>query len=363
MDNIIKTVSDRSQFELLFNNFFVGREIFLKTSTGNLKVQFLGYSDEHAGFRVPSVKNLPEKVTVYTRHKTNTIYASLKLFDVKEDTFIFIPEKFQIIAEARKEDRKLVGAEGGQKNVLYIRNIISDTVIKNAIQMNAKKMEKIIEIATFDLQKQFGNIKIYFITQSKNDIRIKFMQEKKDSIFIQDLNSQPEEEDADHYNYYINNIYSKDSSLSRGHKYISEATAPILHKNVILYGYVQVNNTTAMTDGLLEVVKRMAIIMDQLCLKHNVFAPIQTKFLVSDISKSGLGIVFKERKLISYFRKDSLISFESMLPTQKRAVMAAVVRNITILEGGIIKVGLEVTDMDETSQAHVMEYLQSMGIE
>ncbi len=51
-----------------------------------------------------------------------------------------------------------------------------------------------------------------------------------------------------------------------------------------------------------------------------------------------------------------------MLPTQKRAVIGAVIRNITFMEGGVIKVGMEVNQMDKTSWANVEEYLDQAGI-
>jgi hypothetical protein len=39
---------------------FSGKDIYLRTKSGNLALYFLGYSEGMAAFRIPSVKNLPE---------------------------------------------------------------------------------------------------------------------------------------------------------------------------------------------------------------------------------------------------------------------------------------------------------------
>jgi hypothetical protein len=193
MADIIRTISEKQHFAHIFNNYFSGKDIYLRAKSGNLALYFLGYSDGLAAFRIPSVKNLPETITVFVRHQTNTIYASLKFHERNEDTFVFAPVKFQVIAEARKEDRRLIGGDAGdEKNVLYIYDIISDTVINNAITMQPRKVEKIVETAMFELNKRFEYSRIGFITENVNDIRMKHILKSKTPILIPDLNSQPE---------------------------------------------------------------------------------------------------------------------------------------------------------------------------
>ena len=362
MADVIRTINDKNHFPHLFNNYFTGKDIYLRTKNGNMALYFLGYNDGFAAFRIPGVKSLPDAIIVFVRHNTNTIYASLKLHERNEDTFVFLPVKFQIIADGRKEDRKLMAGGSDEKNVLYIYDIVSETVITNAISIQQKKVEKIIETAMFELKKRFEHAKIVFMSENVNDIRMKYILREKTGIFIPDMNSKIETEDEESFNYYIENIYKKDFQLNRSHQFISEATVPVMFRKIIPYGYVQVNSRNPISDGLLEVVKRIAIVVDQLFIKNNIFAPIKTRFLVSDVSRSGLSIVFKDRRLISYFRKESAVSFESMLPTMKRAIMGAVVKNVTFFENGIVKVGMQVDKIDPASRANVEEFLDKMGV-
>jgi hypothetical protein len=181
-------------------------------------------------------------------------------------------------------------------------------------------------------------------------------------IFIPDLNKEPDGRFEKDYKFYINEIYSNDYKLSSRHEFISEASAPVLIRNMIPYGYLQVNNTAPMTDGHFSVVKRMAVVINELFRKNKLFQPSGDKILVSDLSRSGLGVVFKERKVARLFKKGSLVSFEMMLPTKKKVIIGAIVRNVSFLENGIIKAGFEIRLIDALSEVHYEEFLETLPV-
>lgn len=356
MADLIKTVTDRAQFQFLLDNFFAGNPVYIKTSSGSLNLQYLGYSDGNVAFRIPLVKSLPENVVVFTRYKTNNIYLSLKHIERNEDTFIFIPLKFQIISESRKEDRKLVGIEGG-KSIIYMNNLITDYNIERALSTAEKKIDKIKEMAEFELKKKFDHLKIVFMHEAKADNRLKHILSTSSPILMANLNVDPEPGKEEDYNFYVNNIYKSDISLSSRNKYISEATVPIMYNNLIPYGYLQVNSTQPISDGMFEVCRRMAIVIDQLLVKNKLFSPMEEKFLVADLSKNGMGFVFREKRHIRNFQENGKLSFDIMLPTQKKAVIGAIVKNISFLENGVIKVGCEIARMDDTSRMNYDEFV------
>jgi len=358
MADLIKTVTDKTQFQFLLDNFFVNSPVFIKTSSGNITLQYLGYSDGNVAFRIAMVKSLPENVVVFTRHKTNTIYLSLKSIERSEDTFIFIPIKFQIISESRKEDRKLVGVEGGGKNIIYMNRLITDYIIERGLSTAEKKIDKIKEFAEFELKKKFDLVKIVFINETKTDNRLKHVLSTSKAIYMPNLNVDPESSKVEDYNFYINNIYKSDISLSSRNKYVAEITVPIMYNNIIVYGYIQVNSSQPVTDGMYEVCRRMSIAINQLMQKNQLFYPLEDRFLVSDISHNGLGFVFKEKKFLRFFEEGSKINFDILLPTQKKALIGAVVRNVTFLENRIIKTGCETFCMDVTSRSNYDEFIQ-----
>lgn len=357
MPDQIKTVTDSSQFQFILDNFFAQRTVYIKTNSGNLDIQYLGYSDGKVAFRIPHVKTLPEMVVVFTRHKTNTIYLSIKTMERNEDTFVFLPVKFQILSESRKEDRKLVNIEGG-KSIMYIDNLITDYVIERGLAISEKKIDKVKEFAEFELKKKFEYVKIVFINESKTDIRLKHVLDNGGNIYIPNLNVEPDPAMLESYNYYINNIYKSDVTLSSRTKYIAEITVPILYNGIIVYGYLQVNSMQPFTDGILEVCRRMTIVINQLMIKNGFFASVGDRFLLVDLSESGLSFVFKDKKYLRYFVEGSKIAFSVLLPTQKKSVIGAIVRNINVMDNGIIKLGCEIFIMDSTSRANYNEFLE-----
>lgn len=357
MASQIKTVTDASQFDMIFSNFFTKNDVFIKTKNGDIAVHFLGYRDGEAAFRLPKVKNIPDQVIAFVRHNTNTIYCNLKYLEQSEDTFTFSPDKFQIIGAERREDRKLMDVGGG-KSIIYMENVISDYYAKSALELATKQYDHIRDIVAFELEKQFNYARIMFIHEAKNDPRMRHFIASPNSIFIPDLNTDPPPGREHDYQYYLKEIYARDFQLAGSNKYTSEVSIPLRHRELITYGFLQVNHTQPIQDGQFTAIKRMAVVIDHYLVKNNVFSPVPEKFLISDLSQSGCGIVFKDRKLTRYFRKDGTISFDLLLPTKKRASMGGLIRNVVFLENSVIKVGIEILSMNDQSRANYDEFLK-----
>ncbi len=358
MSDSITTISDKGEFASLIQNYFSKGDIFVRTSNGDIKIQYLGYSQDKIAFRIARVKNSPETITAFTRTPDRTIYASLRLVESNEDTFIFQPVKFQVITQAIKEERKNV--TGGSKNIIYVSNIMSDTYIASSLESSSKIIDQIKERVLFDFKKNFSRLRIMMINEMKFDQRMRHMQETMAPIVIMDMKAIPDPKNEKEHYYYINEIYAKDYKLSGQKDIISEISVPIIYRNIIAYGYVQANNASPMIDAHLTVLKRTAISINDALQKEKVFEPAQEKFLISDISNSGLGIVFKDRKQLRYFRQDSMVSLDMALPTMKKASMGVAVRNISFLDNSIIKVGMQILAMDAISEVNYEEYMDSV---
>ncbi|OHD63658.1 MAG: hypothetical protein A2176_05875 [Spirochaetes bacterium RBG_13_51_14] len=358
MAETIKTITDRGQFEEIFKKFFAGREVFIKTKSGDLFIQFLGYHDENVAFRIPRVKNVPDTIVVLTRLGDNTIYASMKLIDKNQDTFTFLPVKFQIITEIRKEERTSVGEEDG-KNVLFINNIISESMMQTSLDSNEKKVSLVKDRINEELKGKFERIKVVFMNETRIDVRMKHFMESWTPIFISDRNSNPSDVKKKDFNFYISEIYARDYKLSSQKEFISEVSVPFVYKNAVPYGYVQVNNTKPMDENHLTVIKRLAIMINEYFIKDSLFKPAAEKFIVTDMSSKGLGIVFKDRRLLRFFMKDSRVIIEMALPDANKVIMGVNVRNTIFHESGVIKVGLEIATIDALSEVNYEEFLQA----
>jgi c-di-GMP-binding flagellar brake protein YcgR len=111
----------------------------------------------------------------------------------------------------------------------------------------------------------------------------------------------------------------------------------------------------------MSIVKKMAVIAEELMHKNKIFKQDDVKFVVSNISKGGLGIAFKDRTDIKYFKENCLIYFDLLLPDNKKANILARVRHISQINNKIYKVGCEFMDMDALSEVYFDEFLESMS--
>lgn len=357
MAETIKTISDSGQFEEIFKKFYSGRDVFIKTKSGDLAIQFLGYSSGNVAFRIPRVKNVPETIVVLTRMGENTIYASLKFIERNEDTFIFLPMKFQIISEARREERTSVSASDG-KNILYATNLISESMIQGALESNEKRITLIKEKIADDLKGKFNRVRVFFMNESRIDARMKYFMGSWNPIFMKDREKEPTEADKKDFQFYLSEIYTKDYKLSSQKELVSEASVPFIYKNIIPYGYIQVNNKKPMDDNHITVVKRLAAMINEHMTRDSLFVPAQDRFIVTDVSKKGMGIVFRDRRQLRYFVKDSQAVIELHLPDSNKATMGVIVRNTIFNEGGTIRVGFEIMHIDAISEVNYDEYLE-----
>lgn len=360
MSEQIQTITDKNQLQEIFYKHFIDGDIYLKTKNGDLKIKFLGYSSDQVAFKIPHVKNLFGNCLIYTRRGNTIFYVQLKFQEKQEDeSFVFYPLKMQLISQERREDRKSISTEGAGKQIVYITNIISDFIIENTLSMEARKVDRIKEALKTDIEKHFPHIRIFFFNEGASDPRMKHFANMNGPIFIADINRKPSDREMAGYNNFMSNVYSKDYHLQNRKQLISEVSVPFLFRGKIPYGYIQVNNTTVMPESVLSIVKKLALGADELIQKSKLFPVSDAKLLVSDISRNGLGVVFKDRMFIRYFKERCQVFFDLMLPDAKKANIHAEVRNIILMENKIIKIGCEIKEMDALSEVNYEEFLET----
>ncbi len=321
-------------------------------------IQFLGYHDGNVAFRIPRVKNLPESVLVFTHFHLSTIYANLKVLENNEDTFIFVPMKFQVISDMRKGERIETGA-AENKAIVYIGNIISDAMVKISLDGSEKKVSLLKDIIDQDLKGMFERLRIVFINETTIDVRMKYFLQNPSPLYISDMNK-AQAKDDEGLKFYITEIHSRDFKLSGQSELISEISMPVIYKSIITYGYVQVNNSSPMNDNHLALIKKVTMTINEFFMKERIFAPAPDKFLVVNIAPNGLGIVFKDRRQIRHFVQNSRVVFDLMIPDNGNVTMGAVVKNTVFEDNGVIKIGFEISNIDEANRENFDKFLEAM---
>ena len=358
MAGSIETVTEQSRFDEIFRESVAKSDVFMKTSDGNLKIKYMGYAEGHVALRIPFIKTMPDRTLVFTRTGEVTNYIELKTIDKQEnEIFTFAPVKIQIIHNARQEDR--AKTEGGQKNLVFVTNLTSDFLLYDCIKREKKKIEFLRDRILADLKKVFTDVKILFCADDSGDQRMRFFNDTMNQpIHIMDITKPPRAGNESQFAFYRENIYLKEQFNMKRKGVISEICVPILFRKLIPTGYIQINNTIPFSDPYISVLRRAADLASQMLIKSSIFTDICTdKFLVADISRSGIGLVFRDRKYIKFFKENNLACFD-LIPGDGLTIrMSATIKNIVLMENKVIKVGCATRGVDPACLKQYEDFL------
>jgi hypothetical protein len=301
---------------------------------------------------------MPDRALVFARTGEVTNYIELKTIDKQEnEIFTFSPVKIQIIHSARREDR--AETNDGQRNLVFITNLTADFLLYDCIKREKKKVEFLRDRILADLKKVFTEVKVFFCPDESGDQRMRFFNDTMNQpIHITDITKPPLKGQESPFAFYRENIYLKEQFNMKRKGLISEICVPILFRKLIPIGYIQINNTIPFSDPYISVLRRAADLASQMTIKASIFTEICTeKLLVADISRSGIGLVFRDRKYIRFFKEKNLAYFDLILGGGQIIKMSTVIKNIVLMENKIIKVGCATREIDPECQKPFEEYL------
>ncbi|MCP4131086.1 MAG: hypothetical protein GY754_08910 [bacterium] len=367
MAEIIKTVTDESEFGGIFNRFFIKKNVFLRVNNENVQVDFRSYKQN----RILAKANDPvsdfKQAILLTRSKEDIISIVVSFISKSdEQAFLLTPLKIQFFGAARKEERKKTGATGDVvkdgETIVCITDLVTDTLVEYFMTSEKKKIDLVKERVEENLKEFFNYVEAFFPTSNQSNLRMKFFHIKRQPIFITNIEEPPaKKSQAEIFDLYMEEIYKNDTNM-RKNKYRSESTVPILYKAMIPLGYIQCNKLHETSDKEFTMIRRMGVQVSDLFLKNNIIKPATDQIPIADVSKSGLGIRFRNRSLIKFFKEDSYVQLNVQLAENKKTPMLIVVRNINILSGGVIKVGCEIVNIDALGEVYFDEFLEKMGI-
>ena len=358
MTGTIQTITDRSAFDRIFYDNLPGGDIFLKTSNGNLKIAFMGYTGGQIAFRIPYIKSMPDTALVFARRTETTIYVELKTIEKQEaEVFVFSPIKVQLIHAARTEGRAAVSGEG--KNLMFISRIASDFNLSDSVALEKKKTAFVRDKVLSDLKKIFPDVIVHFSSEEMFDQRTIFFNEHANQpIYIEDITKPPAADPSGMFAFYREFIYSKEQFNMKRRGFISEISVPILYRGMIPFGFITVYSTATLNPSAIQILTRAAALSAQMMVKGGVIREVcMERLLVSDISRGGIGIVFRDRKFVRYFKEKRTASFDLILGDGSQIPMSVIVRNISLLENKIIKVGCALKMVDEAHRAAYDAYI------
>ncbi len=353
----ITNITDRGSLAALYNSRFAGRDVFLRTDGINIKVRFIKYDSGRVYLDIPVTDYEFTRTSIYTRSKDEIVYSHIIPHSVDNDYYIFEIEGSQVFTAPRKEERLQVSTTPGKKTV--ISQIISSFVIKESMLRNRSRIDWIRHEILSKVSPQNKNAHVYFLGDRYRDVRMSWIMDDREPIFIPDINSGPEtSEHITDTASYIRDIYYHDTTLQE-RNLVSEITIPLLYRMMMPFGYIQVNDTGALNEENYFMLRRLGMAYSESLSKDSqLFRPSDDTISISDLSMTGAGIIFREKSLLKHFREDALIIFTAHMPSNAQSTLLCRIVSISCCDG-VYRVGCAIESIDSEGSAHYKNFLTS----
>jgi len=359
MDYEIKTIKNQTSFKNIFHKFFKNNRGFIKTKIGNFEIYFLYYRDGIVAVRVHPDVPINKKCTIFTRVKGNVISAEGFFYGRSgRDLVYFIPQYMQIMTCHRQEQRFNISEK--RNKLLFVRNIISDYMIRFTLNLEGKKIQKIKERIQSKEILPFEYYKIFFNDRENADQRMRFVHKTRDFLMIPDRTMEPDKNETSYLKFYNNFIYKNDTFLVKRPKYISEIIYPLMFKNKIPFGYIQANGYKPFSPSHLTIVKRATRLVEDMIKESNLISAVKKDFMISNVSKNGVAIVFKDKQLLPFYRENNLTMFDLILPTNQESTIMSDVKHVEIMKNENIKIGFHILEMDSASNSNYKKIIKTV---
>ena len=270
-------------------------------------------------------------------------------------------EMLQHRQEEVKRAQVRVNLVKAQKKV-FIVNYISDLEIAAAVEYNNTKIERASYVFSEALRRYFDYVEIYFFHEIMSSVRGKVIQEFKRPIFIYDVNEQhlPENdlEGTIPSEVFFKRIKPYSRRIEAGTQ--CDITVPILYAGQIPYGYIHVNSKKKYPPAMLAQITRVADKLNMQLLISKIIQPQSEKVALIDISYNGGAVLFGNRRLVTIFKSNALLSFDLVLPGGKTLRMTAYVRNVGSMGKGYVRAGLEFVSISEENQNYLDGFVSGL---
>jgi len=365
MNSDTAKVTDKKQIHDIILERFKAGVLYVKTAGINIQVQSYSYKNGLLSISLPNYSESITNVIFYLRDKDEVTFSNAVLEYINEKgTHVFELLDVQVLRIPRKEARKSVASiEKPEKAGLYISNIISDFTIQECIGSARRRTDFIKDQLLKQIHTLYPDTQILFLNDKTNDPRMLFCMKKRIPYFIKnvkDLDDTDKLDNQEGLNYYKSFIYQNEQQNAKS-KVVSEICVPLLYKLMMPFGYIKTVNSDEFDEEDFSVIRKFGMTASTIYTNDKqIIISSDENIAVTDLSMSGLGIFFRNKVLIKHFKDKSLVIFSIYLPGEKHATFLCEVRNITLIQNYVYRVGCEIQNIEALGEVYYSEYLNGL---
>jgi hypothetical protein len=357
--NEMEIVREPEKIRELYNSCFSGKTVFMKYFNNDIRVKCHGYSVGHVVIAIPYIKSIPDPVVIFSFDDNNIIHLNLKkTAAIQQDLFQFAITRCYLVPSSRNQNRSTIELTSANKNIIYITNLITETMINNSLIISHNKINAIFSYAEKKMREKFLFVKMTTAMEIPHDPRMQYIYTNNEGYIVSRLGKHVFKK-TPAYEYYMNYIYPGERTIKTGMYRISEAIFPISYKGKIPYGYLRINKETEFSENDITMAENLIKSIEKHFYKIDVFPVIKEKILVQDISSGGFSTLQNQKKNARIFKNGNLVCCDMVLPGRGEINILGKITYNKNKENGLIRSGMKIEKISAEEKSTLMHYLES----
>lgn len=357
--NEMEIVREPEKIRELYNSCFSGKTVFMKYYNNDIRVKCHGYSVGHVVIAIPYLKSIPDPAVIFSFDDNNIIHLNLKkTAAIQQDLFQFAITRCYLVPSSRNQNRSTIELTSANRNLIYITNLITETMINNSLIISHNKINTILNYAEKKMKQKFLFVKMTTAMEIPHDPRMQYIYANNDGYIVSRLGKHNYKK-TPAYEYYMNYIYPGERTIKTGLYRISEAVFPLLYKGKIPYGYLRINKETEFTESEILMAESLIRSIGEHFYKMNVFPVMKDKILVQDISSGGFSTLQNQKKNARLFKNGNVVCCDIVLPDRKEINILARITYNKSKDNGLIRSGMKIEKICDDEKTVLMRYLET----
>jgi len=357
--NEMEIVREPEKIRELYNSCFSGKTVFMKYYNNDIRVKCHGYSVGHVVIAIPYLKSIPDPAVIFSFDDNNIIHLNLKkTAAIQQDLFQFSITKCYLVPSSRNQNRNTIELTSENRKLIYITNLITETMINNSLIISHNKINTVFNYAEKKMKLKFLFVKIVTAMEIPHDPRMQYIYSNNEGYIVSRLGKHNYTK-TPAYEYYMNYIYPGERTIKTGMYRISEAIFPISYKGKIPYGYLRINKETEFTADEITLAENLIRSIEAHFYKAEIFPFIKEKILVQDISPGGFSILQNQKKNARLFKNGNLVCCDIVLPDGKEINILGKITYNKSKENGLIRSGMKIEKICDNEKTNLLHYLES----
>lgn len=359
----MEIIREPEKIRELYNACFSGKTVFMKYYNNDIRVKCHGYSVGHVVIAIPYLKAIPDPAVIFSFNDNSIIHLNLKkTASIQQDLFQFEITRCYLVASSRGHNRSTIELTSENKRIIYITNLITETMINNSLIISHNKINTIFSYAEKKMKQKFLFVKINSAIEIPHDPRMQYIYSNNDGYIVSRIGKHNYKK-TPAYEYYMNYIYPGERTVKTGLYRISEGIFPFFYKNKIPYGYIRINKETEFTESEVCMTENLVKSIEEHFCKVGIFPVMKDKVLVQDISPGGFSTLQHQKKNVRIFKNGNLVCCDIILPGRKEINILGKITYNKNSDNGIIRSGMKIEKICEDEQAVLLQYLESSKLD